>query len=73
MKELKEIIQKEVIDLVDHKNLNVDVKELAGIIPTSENLVVLFWNLLYDKIPNARLYKIKLSESETSSVEYFGN
>lgn len=73
LKELKEIIQKEVIDLVDHKNLNVDVKELAGIIPTSENLVVLFWNLLYDKIPNARLYKIKLSESETSSVEYFGN
>jgi len=73
LKDLKEIIQKEIIDLVDHKNLNVDVKELQNIIPTSENLVVLFWKLLENKIPNAKLYKIKLSENENSSVEYFGN
>ena len=73
LKDLKEIIQKEIIDLVDHKNLNVDVKELQNIIPTSENLVILFWQLLENKIPNAKLYKIKLSENENSSVEYFGN
>jgi len=42
LKILKQIIQKEIIDLVDHKNLNLDIKELNGIIPTSENLVLLF-------------------------------
>jgi 6-pyruvoyltetrahydropterin/6-carboxytetrahydropterin synthase len=42
LKELKNIIQKEVIELVDHKNLNVDVKELEGVIPTSENLAIMF-------------------------------
>ena len=72
LKDLKNIIQSEIIDLVDHKNLNVDVKELENIIPTSENLVILFWKLLENKIPNAKLYKIKLSENENSSVEYFG-
>jgi 6-pyruvoyltetrahydropterin/6-carboxytetrahydropterin synthase len=73
LKQLKEIIQKEIIDLVDHKNLNVDVKELQNVIPTSENLVALFWKLLDNKIPNAKLYRIKLLENESSSVEYFGN
>jgi len=42
LKDLKQIIQKEIIDLVDHKNLNIDVKELNGIIPTSENLLMVF-------------------------------
>lgn len=71
-KQMKDTIQKEIIDKFDHKNLNIDVKELVGIIPTAENLVVLFWNILIDKFPNAKLFKIKLSESNTSSVEYYG-
>jgi 6-pyruvoyltetrahydropterin/6-carboxytetrahydropterin synthase len=72
LKDLKDIIQSKIIDLVEHKNLNVDVKELENIIPTSENLVILFWKLLENKIPNAKLYKIKLCENENNSVEYFG-
>jgi 6-pyruvoyltetrahydropterin/6-carboxytetrahydropterin synthase len=72
LKELKCIIQSEVIDLVDHKNLNIDVPALQNVLPTSENLVVFFWQLLADKIPSGKLYKIKLSESEHSSVEYYG-
>jgi len=71
-KQLKDIIQKEIIDKFDHKNLNVDIEELNGIIPTTENLVVLFWNILEDKFFNSKLFKIKLSESPTSSVEYYG-
>jgi 6-pyruvoyltetrahydropterin/6-carboxytetrahydropterin synthase len=72
LKELKCIIQREVISLVDHRNLNIDVTALKDVIPTSENLVILFWNLLENKIPNAELYKIKLCESDTSWVEYYG-
>jgi 6-pyruvoyltetrahydropterin/6-carboxytetrahydropterin synthase len=73
LKKMKSIIQDKVIDIVDHKNLNVDVSQLNGIVPTSENLVMLFWRLLDGAFPNAKLHKIKLSESATSSVEYFGN
>jgi 6-pyruvoyltetrahydropterin/6-carboxytetrahydropterin synthase len=73
LKQLKDIIQKEIIDKFDHKNLNIDVKELDGIIPTSENLVILFWNILENKFPNSNLFRIRLSENFTSRVEYYGN
>lgn len=72
LKELKNIIQKEVIDILDHANLNFDVEGLKNIIPTSENLAIFIWDILKNKIPNASLYKIKISESKTSSIEYFG-
>ncbi len=72
LKTLKNIIQTEVIDLLDHSNLNFDVKELVSTIPTSENLAVFIWDILKNKIPSAKLHKIKISESETSSIEYFG-
>ena len=72
LNQMKEIIQEEIIDKFDHKNLNIDIKELKGIIPTTENLAVLFWNILVNKFPNAKLFKIKLAESNTSSAEYYG-
>ena len=72
LNQMKDIIQEEIIDKFDHKNLNIDLKELEGIIPTTENLVVLFWNILIDKFPKAKLFKIKLAESNTSSAEYYG-
>lgn len=72
LKKLKYIIETNVIDLVDHKHLNFDVEFLSGIIPTVENIVVCFWNTLKDKFLNCKLYKIKLYETETSFVEYFG-
>src|SRR5262245_32958345 len=46
LKELKRVIDEEVIERVDHKNLNVDVEFLAGVIPTTENIVVGIWNIL---------------------------
>jgi 6-pyruvoyltetrahydropterin/6-carboxytetrahydropterin synthase len=72
LKQMKDIIQQEIISKFDHKNLNVDIAELDGIIPTAENLVVLFWNILENSFPEAVLHKIKLSENKTSSVEYYG-
>lgn len=72
LKTLKEIVYREIIDKVDHKNLNLDVDFLRGVIPTLENLVVAFWNVLKPKIPSGELYKIKLHESENNYIEYFG-
>jgi 6-pyruvoyltetrahydropterin/6-carboxytetrahydropterin synthase len=73
MKKLKHLIKKEIIDKVDHTNLNMDVDFLLGVNPTVENLVLSFWKMLENKIPNGRLYKIRLYETESSYVDYFGN
>lgn len=72
LKVLKEIIKKNVISKVDHKNLNLDVDFLKGKIPTAENIAVGIWNQLDDKLPAGKLYSIKLYETENNYVEYKG-
>lgn len=72
LKVLKKIIIENVIRKVDHKHLNLDVDFMKNVIPTAENIAVKIWEQLVDKIPNGRLYKIKLSETENNYVEYFG-
>lgn len=72
LKKLKEIIIKNVIEKVDHKNLNTDCEFLQGINPTSENIAIAIWNQLEDKIPSGRLFSIKLYETENNYVEYKG-
>lgn len=72
VKNLKKIINDEIISKVDHKNLNLDVDFLRDTIPTLENLVVAFWNVLKSKIIHGELFKIKLYETENNYIEYFG-
>ena len=72
LKVLAGIVDRELIELVDHKHLNVDVPFLQGIIPTAENMAMAFWKVLAPKIPYGRLYSIKLYESENNLVEYRG-
>jgi len=72
LKALAEIVDREVIEHVDHKHLNLDVDFLKGIIPTAENMAVAFWKILESKIPHGRLYSIKLYESDNNLVEYRG-
>jgi len=64
LKELKDILQREVVDRMDHKHLNYEVPELKGKIPTSENLAALIWKLLDPKINNGKLDRVRLYESE---------
>jgi 6-pyruvoyltetrahydropterin/6-carboxytetrahydropterin synthase len=64
MKLVKNIIAREIVDVVDHKNLNLDVPFLEGVIPTAENLAVAFWEILSDKIPSGRLHEIRVQETE---------
>jgi len=72
LKKLKKILNEEIIEKVDHKHLNFDVDFLKGIIPTVENLAVIFWKILENKITDGKLYKIKLYETQQSFVEYYG-
>ncbi len=50
LKELKDILQREVMDRMDHRHLNYEVPELAGKIPTCENIAAVIWQLLEPKI-----------------------
>jgi 6-pyruvoyltetrahydropterin/6-carboxytetrahydropterin synthase len=72
LKLLKEIIIKNIIDKVDHKNLNTETDFMSGIIPTAENIAAAVWNQLVDKIPDGKLYSVKIYETENNYFEYRG-
>ena len=70
MKILKDLIQQEITDKMDHKNLNMDVPEFSELIPSAENIVVVCYNLLRQRIPNHLDLQIKLFETERNFVTY---
>ena len=72
LKDLKEIVRKNIILKVDHKNLNLDTDFMKGKIPTSENIVIAIWNELKDKITKGKLFSVKLYETENNYFEYKG-
>jgi 6-pyruvoyltetrahydropterin/6-carboxytetrahydropterin synthase len=76
LKQLGDLIKAEIIDKVDHKNLNLDVDFMLGKLASCEILVMEFWKILAPKIKEtsdtATLHKIHLIETNKNSVEYFG-
>lgn len=76
LKQLGDLIKKEIIDQVDHKNLNLDVPFMKDKLASCEILVMEFWKILAPKIAStshtAVLHKIHLIETNKNSVEYFG-
>jgi 6-pyruvoyltetrahydropterin/6-carboxytetrahydropterin synthase len=63
LKDLKDLLEQEIMQRMDHRNLNVEVPELAGKIPTCENIALVIWNLLEGKIPAGKLHRVRLYES----------
>ena len=76
LKQLSTLIRKEVIDKLDHKNLNLDVDFMQGKMASCENLVIEIWKILAPKVdaitPQGGLYSLKLYETPRNYVEYFG-
>lgn len=74
LKDLSQIIKDEVIEPLDHKNLNLDVPFLEGLLASTENVVIQVWERIKQPIADAggELAKIKLVETENNFVEYFG-
>lgn len=76
LKQLSKLIKLEILDKVDHKNLNLDVDFMAGKMASCESLVVEFWEILQPKIqqiaPKANLYQLRLFETPRNFVDYFG-
>ena len=72
-KKLSNLIKEEIIEHLDHSNLNLDVKFIPkDMQPTTENMVVLIWKRLAPKLKDCQLHRIKLIETENIYAEYFG-
>ena len=69
---LKRIVNEQVVDKMDHRNLNVEVDFMRGVIPTTENIIVACWRVIAPSIAPAKLTRLKLWETENNYVEYEG-
>lgn len=72
LKKLGDILDREIVNKVDHRHLNHDIDFLKSIIPTAENLAMAFWGILEPKIPSGRLHSVKVYETENNFAEYKG-
>ena len=73
LKALRDLVQGRVVDDVDHRNLNLDVPWLQGVLPSTENLVVAIWSRLTGELPaDVRLERVMLEETPRNFVEYTG-
>jgi 6-pyruvoyltetrahydropterin/6-carboxytetrahydropterin synthase len=72
LKQLKEILNREVVDAMDHRHLNKEVPEFATTIPTTENIAVAIWERLKDKLQVAQLHRVRLYEMPDLFVDFYG-
>ncbi|MBK7884079.1 MAG: 6-carboxytetrahydropterin synthase [Chitinophagaceae bacterium] len=70
LKILSDIIQENIIQKFDHKNLNEDTLEFKNLIPSAENIAIVIYNILKEKINPALELQIRLYETERNFVEY---
>ena len=70
MKILSDIINKNVLDKFDHRNLNEDCAEFKNLNPTAENIALIIYNILREKISSDLDIKIRLYETEKNFVEF---
>jgi 6-pyruvoyltetrahydropterin/6-carboxytetrahydropterin synthase len=69
---LKQLAMDRVIDRIDHRNFNLDVEFMRGVIPTAENIVVAIWRELAPVVAPAQLARLVLWETPNNYVEYTG-
>jgi 6-pyruvoyltetrahydropterin/6-carboxytetrahydropterin synthase len=72
LKQLKEVMHREVLDAMDHRFLNKEVPEFATRIPTTENLAIAIWQRLAPKLTNAKLHRVRVYENHDLFVDFYG-
>ena len=74
LKLLSELVREHIIEALDHKNLNLDVPFLKGIMASTENMAIAIWDILDPLVKEhgGEMAKIKLVETENNFVEYYG-
>lgn len=72
LKQLKDILNHEVLDALDHRFLNKEVPEFLTRIPTTENLAIAIWQRLEPKLRNAKLHRVRVYETPDLFVDFYG-
>ncbi|MGI4826597.1 MAG: 6-pyruvoyl trahydropterin synthase family protein [Janthinobacterium lividum] len=72
LKELKDIMEREVVSVYDHRHLNFEVPEFAHRQPTTENIALSIWERLDGKIPGASLHRVRVYEAPDLFADVYG-
>jgi 6-pyruvoyltetrahydropterin/6-carboxytetrahydropterin synthase len=74
LKTLSKILREKVIEALDHKNLNLDVPFLKGIMASTENIAIAIWDLIEEdvRLNGGELAHIRIIETENNFVDYYG-
>jgi 6-pyruvoyltetrahydropterin/6-carboxytetrahydropterin synthase len=72
LKALKEILEREVLRVYDHRHLNLEVPEFRTTVPTTENIAVAVWRRLEGKIGGAKLHRVRVYETPDVFADYLG-
>lgn len=72
LKQLKEVLNREVLDAMDHRFLNKELPEFATKVPTTENLAIVIWQRLATKLVKAKLHKVRVFETPDLFVDFYG-
>ena len=72
LKDLKETLNREVLDALDHRFLNKEVPEFATCIPTTENLAIAIWQRLAPKLERAQLHRVRVYETADLFADFYG-
>lgn len=72
LKALKDVMDREVVQVYDHRHLNLEVPEFRTTIPTTENIAIAIWRRLEPKIEGARLRRVRVYEMPDLFADYCG-
>ena len=73
LKDLKDIIKNKIENILDHKNLNLDIDYFKKVVPTAENICIFIWNILRKEIEMSKGLEVTLYETPRNFVKYNGN
>lgn len=72
LKWLRDVIEREVLNVYDHRHLNLEVPEFRNAIPTSENIAIAIWKRLAPALQGAKLHRVRLYETPDIFADYYG-
>ncbi len=72
LKWLRDVIEKEVIKVYDHRHLNLEVPEFQKTIPTTENIAIAIWKRLEPNLTGAKLHRVRVYEMPELFADYYG-
>ena len=72
LRELKDILEREVMEAMDHRFLNHEVAPFATALPTTENIAVEIWRRLKPRIVQGSLHRVRLYETPDLFADYYG-